>query len=54
MSDTSYEDRSMGFHSFLRLVGTVYFKKHLTVFLAGGTKTPEQLYQEYIMGGESV
>ena len=44
LSDTSYEDRSMGFHSFLRLVGTVYFKKHLTAFLASGTKTPEQLY----------
>ena len=38
----------MGFHSFLRLVGTVYFKKHLTAFLAGGTKTPEQLYYSYM------
>ena len=44
LSDTSCEDRSMGFHSFLRLVGTVYFKKHLTAFLASGTKIPEQLH----------
>ena len=44
LSDTSNTDRAIGFYSFLRLVGTVYFKKHLTAFVASGIKTPEQLY----------
>lgn len=39
------DDREYGFLSFLRLVGSTYFKKHLSAFVAHHRKeTPEQLY----------
>ena len=45
LSNTSPSDKQYGFLSFVRLVGTCYFKKHLTGFIAlKGHNTPIHLY----------
>lgn len=40
----------VGFQSFVRLIGTCYFKKHFSGFAATGKATPTQLY--YSITGE--
>lgn len=45
LSQTKTSEMKSGFLSFLRLVGTAYFKKHLsTVVSRLGFETPNQLY----------
>ena len=39
------DNRNLGFLSFLRLVGTIYFKRHLASFACiNQVETPDQLY----------
>lgn len=45
LSDFTIEKRDKGFMSFLRLIGTLYFKRHLASFACiSQVETPEQLY----------
>lgn len=45
MAQVNTENRALGFLSFLRLVGAVYFKKHLVSFTTVcNVETPQQLY----------
>ena len=45
LHQTNPSDHENGFLSFLRLVGTCYFKKHIAAFIANyGHSTPVQLY----------
>ena len=45
LQNTSQSNKDIGFLSFIRLVGTFYFKKHLNAFVAlKGHKTPTHLY----------
>ena len=45
LSNTSQMDKETGFLSFIRLIGTLYFKKHLPAFVAlKGHKTPRHLF----------
>ena len=45
LHNTSLNNRENGFLSFIRLIGTCYFKKHLSAFVAlKGHKTPTHLY----------
>ena len=45
MEEVSTNNRASGFLSFLRLIGTVYFKKHLASFISiHNIETPQQLY----------
>ena len=42
LSDT--DDPRKGFLAFMRLVGTLYFKKHLSAFISRGYETPQHLF----------
>lgn len=45
MEQVSMNNRASGFLSFLRLIGTAYFKKHLASFISvHNFETPHQLY----------
>jgi len=45
LHNTLPDNKEYGFLSFIRLIGTCYFKKHLTAFIAlKGHKTPKHLY----------
>ncbi len=45
LSETTKEGLKRGFLAFLRLIGTLYFKKHLSSFVSlHGVPTPNQLY----------
>ena len=45
LSDFIKDKREQGFLSFLRLVGTLYFKRHLSSFSSiSHVETPDQLY----------
>ena len=45
LQNTSQSNKEIDFLSFIRLVGTFYFKKHLNAFVAlKGHKTPTHLY----------
>ena len=45
LHNTLPSNKEYGFLSFIRLIGTCYFKKHLTAFVAlKGHKTPAHLY----------
>ena len=45
LHQTNVTNREQGFLSFIRLVGTFYFKKHLAAFMANyGHSTPLQMY----------
>ena len=45
LHNTSSNNKENGFLSFIRLIGTCYFKKHLSAFVAlKGHKTPTHLY----------
>ena len=49
LADVSDDTRDKGFLSFIRLIGTLYFKKHYSakVFLKG-VETPKQLYNSHV------
>ena len=48
LSDTSEERIEMGFLAFLRLIGTLYFKKHYAAMVSlKGTETPLQLFHAH-------
>ena len=44
LENTDLLTKDMGFQAFVRLIGTCYFKKHLSGFAAIGKTTPNQLY----------
>jgi hypothetical protein len=45
LADIQQNNRDSGFLAFLRLIGTAYFKKHLSSFVSlNGCETPQQLY----------
>ena len=44
LSDTTEDKKEMGFLAFLRLIGTLYFKKHYSAIVSlKGVETPQQL-----------
>ena len=45
LSNTAEDDKNTGYLSFLRLIGTLYFKKHFSAFVSlKGVQTPQQLF----------
>ena len=45
LHETDINTRSSGFLSFIRLIGTIYYKKHLPSFISlDGHETPEQSF----------
>ena len=45
LSDIATDRRELGFLAFLRLTGTLYFKKHLASFMSVlNVERPDQLY----------
>ena len=49
LSETSTTNKKSGFLSFIRLVGTLYFKKYLSAFVSVyGFDTPNQLFNSFV------
>ena len=48
LADTGHDQMEEGFLSFVRLIGTVYFKKHLAEFTLD---TPRALYMSLAQDG---
>ena len=48
LSDISEQQKSVGFFAFIRLVGTLYFKKHYAAVVSlKGLETPQQLFNGF-------
>ena len=52
LSDISEQQKSVGFFTFIRLVGTLYFKKHYAAVVSlKGLETPQQLFNGFCNSG---